>query len=198
MNCRSPWILTLRKNSSKLQVEENMTNKTESLNQLHLEKITWDNCDAIMNLHVAKEQRNFVASNKDSFVDGFVRIIDEGKKVFPFGIYLGKKPVGFIMITYDVGEDNGEEPSAEWFLRNSYFIWRFMIDRRYQGRGYGRKAMELALDFIRSFPAGEAKYCWLSYEPKNEVAKKLYASFGFEEHPEQYEEGEEMPAILTL
>ena len=198
MNCRSPWILTLRKNSSKLQVEENMTNKTENLDQLHLEKITWDNCDAIMNLHVAKEQRDFVASNKDSFVDGFVRIIDEGKKVFPFGIYLGKKPVGFIMITYDVGEDNGEEPSAEWFLRNSYFLWRFMIDRRYQGKGYGRKAMELALDFIRTFPAGEAKYCWLSYEPKNEVARKLYASFGFEEHPEQYEEGEEMPAILTL
>ena len=198
MNCRSPWILTLRKNSSKLQVEENMTNKTENLDQLHLEKITWDNCDAIMNLHVAKEQRDFVASNKDSFVDGFVRIIDEGKKVFPFGIYLGKKPVGFIMITYDVGEDNGEEPSAEWFLRNSYFVWRFMIDRRYQGNGYGRRAMELALDFIRKFPAGEAKYCWLSYEPKNEVARKLYASFGFEEHPEQYEEGEEMPAILTL
>lgn len=181
-----------------LQVEENMKNKTGSLDQLHLEKITWDNCDAIMNLHVAKEQRDFVASNKDSFVDGFVRIIDEGKKVFPFGIYLGKKPVGFIMITYDVGEDNGEEPSAEWFLRNSYFIWRFMIDRRYQGNGYGRRAMELALDFIRKFPAGEAKYCWLSYEPKNEVARKLYASFGFEEHPEQYEEGEEMPAILTL
>ena len=181
-----------------LQVEENMKNKTGSLDQLHLEKITWDNCDAIMNLHVAKEQRDFVASNKDSFVDGFVRIIDEGKKVFPFGIYLGKKPVGFIMITYDVGEDNGEEPSAEWFLRNSYFVWRFMIDRRYQGNGYGRRAMELALDFIRKFPAGEAKYCWLSYEPKNEVARKLYASFGFEEHPEQYEEGEEMPAILTL
>ena len=198
MNCRSPWILTSRKNSSELQVEENMKNKTESLDQLHLEKITWDNCDAIMNLHVAKEQRDFVASNKDSFVDGFVRIIDEGKKVFPFGIYLGKKPVGFIMITYDVGEDNGEEPSAEWFLRNSYYIWRFMIDRRYQGKGYGRRAIELALDFIRTFPAGEAKYCWLEYEPKNEVARKLYASFGFEEHPEQYEEGEEMPAILTL
>ena len=181
-----------------LQVEENMTNKTENLDQLHLKKITWENCDAIMNLHVAKEQRDFVASNKDSFVDGFVRIIDEGKKVFPFGIYLGKKPVGFIMITYDVGEDHGEEPSAEWFLRNSYYIWRFMIDRRYQGKGYGRRAIELALDFIRTFPAGEAKYCWLEYEPKNEVAKKLYASFGFEEHPEQYEEGEEMPAILTL
>ncbi|MBR5424551.1 MAG: GNAT family N-acetyltransferase [Clostridia bacterium] len=73
-----------------------------------------------------------------------------------------------------------------------------MIDRRHQQKGYGKEAMRLALDFIRTFPAGEAKYCWLSYEPENEVAKKLYASFGFEELPEQYEEGEEMPAVLKL
>ena len=165
---------------------------------LHFEKITWDNLDAIINLHVTKEQRDFVASNKDSFVHAFIRMTAEGKQVFPFGIYKGKKPVGFIMITYDVGEDDGEEPSAEWFLRNSYFIWRFMIDKRYQGNGYGREAMQLALEFIRTFPAGEAKYCWLSYEPENKVAKKLYLSFGFEEHPEHYEEGEEMPAILKL
>jgi len=85
--------------------------------------------------------------------------------------------------------DDGTEPSAEGFLRNSYFIWRFMIDKRYQGNGYGREAMKLALDFICTFPAGEATYCWLSYEPTNEVAKKLYLSFGFEEHPEHYEEG---------
>ena len=167
-------------------------------NELHLEKITWDNFEAIMNLHVAKDQRDYVATNKDSFVHACVRMIDEGKKVYPFGIYLGKKPVGFIMITYDVGEDDGEEPSAEWFLRNSYYIWRFMIDRRYQGNGYGRQAMKLALDFIRTFPAGKAKYCWLSYDIKNEVARKLYVSLGFVEHPEHYEEGEEMPAILKL
>ena len=170
-------------------------------NELHLEKITWDNMDAIINLHGTKEQRNFVASNKDSLADACVRMLHEEKKVFPFGIYRGKKPVGFIMITYDIGEDDGEEPRADWFLRNSYFIWRFMIDRRYQGNGYGRQAMKLALDFIRTFPAGEAKYCWLSYEPKNEVARKLYLSLGFEEHPEQYDENDEddeMPAILTL
>ena len=105
-----------------------------------------------------------------------------------------------IMIAYDVGEDDGTEPSAEWFLRNSYCIWRFMIDRRYQGRGYGRKALELALEFIRTFPAGPAQYCWLDYEPENEVARKLYLSFGFVERPEQYdeEEGGEIPAVLEL
>lgn len=168
------------------------------MDTLRLEKINWDNFEAIIHLHVTKEQRDFVATNKDSLVHACVRMTDEGKQVFPFGIYLGKKPVGFLMITYDVGEDDGTEPCADWFLRNSYFIWRFMIDKRYQGKGYGRQALQLALDFIRTFPAGEAQYCWLSYEPTNEVARKLYLSFGFVEQPEHYEEGEEMPAVLKL
>lgn len=174
------------------------TAKDPAAEALHLEKITWDNVDAIMDLQVTKEQRTFVAQNKYSLVHAYLAMTQDEKQVFPFGIYKGKKPVGFIMIGYDIGEDDGTEPSAEWFLRNSYFIWRFMIDRRHQGKGYGREAMQLALDFIRTFPAGEAKYCWLSYEPENEVAKKLYASFGFVEVPEQYEEGEEMPAVLDL
>ena len=168
------------------------------MGELHLEKITWDNVDAILNLHVKKEQRNFVARNKDSLVHAYIAMTAEEKKVFTFGIYKEKKPVGFLMIGYDMGEDDGTEPRADWFLRNSYLIWRFMIDKRYQGSGYGREAMKLALEFIRTFPAGKAEYCWISYEPKNEVARNLYLSFGFEERPEQYSEGEEMPAVLKL
>ncbi len=56
--------------------------------------------------------------------------------------------------------------------------------------------MELALDFIKSFPCGKAEYCWLSYEPENEVARKLYRSFGFVETGER--DGEEIVAVLRL
>ena len=68
---------------------------------------------------------------------------------------------------------------------------------RHQKKGYGREAMRLALEFIRTFPCGKADYCWLSYEPENEVAKKLYRSFGFEEvrKPEGWDE---VPAVLKL
>ncbi|MBR2716528.1 MAG: AAA family ATPase [Oscillospiraceae bacterium] len=57
---------------------------------------------------------------------------------------------------------------------------------------------QLALDFVRTLPNGPAELVWLSYEPENKAAKKLYASFGFVETPEYYKEGEEMPAILKL
>ena len=73
-----------------------------------------------------------------------------------------------------------------------------MIDKNYQRKGYGRAAMQQALELVRSFPCGESKYCWISYEPENEAARKLYASFGFVEDPEHYVEGEEMPAVMKL
>ena len=161
--------------------------------QIHLEKITWDNYDKITNLHVNKEQSNFVATNLWSLVHAYVALSGGEITPYPFGIYLGKKPVGFVMIGY-----NGYEEGDPEFMKNTYFIWRFMIDRRYQGKGYGRQAFRLALDFVKTFPNGKADLCWLSYEPENEVAKKLYASFGFVEAPEYFKEGEEMPAILKL
>ncbi|MBE5844483.1 MAG: GNAT family N-acetyltransferase [Butyrivibrio sp.] len=71
-----------------------------------------------------------------------------------------------------------------------------MIDKQYQGKGYGREAIKLALIFISTKPCGEAEYCWLSYEPENKVAASLYSSFGFVETGEM--DGEEVIAVLKL
>ena len=57
--------------------------------------------------------------------------------------------------------------------------------------------MRLALDYIRTKPCGNAECCWLSYEPENEVARKLYSSFGFEEK-EKPKGWDEVPAVLKL
>ena len=71
-----------------------------------------------------------------------------------------------------------------------------MIDKRYQGSGFGREALILALDFIRTWPCGKAEFCRVSCEPGNETARKLYASFGFEETGEM--DGDEIVAVLKL
>lgn len=55
------------------------------------------------------------------------------------------------------------------------------------------------LYFIRSGPCRKAKYAWLCYANDNEVARRMYAGFGFEEVPEAYDEVDgEMPAVLKL
>ncbi len=167
-----------------------MTNK---INEVHLEKITWDNYSKICRLRVTKEQDDYVARNERSLVHAYIALSEGQIKPYPFAIYLGKKPIGFVMVGYN-GYDEGDPE----FLKDTYFIWRLMIDKRYQGNGYGRQALKLALVFVRTLPCGPSDICWISYEPENVGAKKLYASFGFVEVPEYYEEGEEMPAILTL
>ena len=71
-----------------------------------------------------------------------------------------------------------------------------MIDKKYQGKGYGKEAVRLALEFINTFPCGSAEYCWLSYEPENKAARNIYSSFGFSETGEM--DGEELIAVLKL
>lgn len=88
------------------------------------------------------------------------------------------------------------EEEAPEILKNNYSLWRLMIDERYQNKGYGREAIRLALDLIRTFPCGKAAYYSLSYEPENDVAKKLYHSFGFVENGEM--DGDEVVAVLKL
>lgn len=87
-------------------------------------------------------------------------------------------PVGFLMIGFGVNDDWEDAPAV---AADNYNLWRLMIDESHQKKGYGREAIRLALEFIKTFPCGKAEYCWLSYEPENEVARRLYASFGFME-----------------
>lgn len=162
---------------------------------IRLVKVGIHNFEELVDLLPDKSQYDFVADNCYSLAEAYANITD-GRYAQPFGIYDGETPVGFLMIGYDICDEE-DDPEKFPLLINNYLIWRFMIDRKYQNKGYGRKAMKLALDFIRTFPCGKAEYCWLSYNPENEIARKLYRSFGFEEM--QMPEGwDEVPAVLKL
>lgn len=79
------------------------------------------------------------------------------------------------------------------------YIWRFMIDNKYQGQGFGRESFKQTLDFIKTFPCGEAEYILLSYEPSNELGRKLYGSFGFKEVFKEYlHDDDEVSAMLNI
>ena len=144
---------------------------------LHLQPIDSQNVEAILALSVREEQRDFVASNTDSIIEAYIAITHNGH-AFPFGIFDGDTPVGFLMIGYGVDDCWQDAPAI---ARGNYNLWRLMIDQKHQGRGYGRAALQLALDFIRTQPCGPAEWVWLSYEPQNAAAQALYHAFGFEE-----------------
>ena len=159
---------------------------------LKLEKLNGKNVREILKLSVDEGQRNFVASNDVSIIEAYTTITNNGY-AFTFGIYDDDILVGFAMIGYDKDDYWDDAPKV---ADNNYNLWRLMIDKRYQQKGYGRKAIELALKFIKTFPCGRAEYCWLSYEPENKVAKDLYESFGFVETGDM--DGDELIAVLKL
>ena len=159
---------------------------------IRLEEINGRNFRDILELRVKEEQRRFVAPNDISLIEAYICIAHHGR-AFPFGIWDGDTPVGFCMIGFGTDDDWQDAPAA---AKDSYNLWRFMIDGRHQGKGYGRAAMKRILDWIAAEPCGPAKRCWLSYDPDNEAAKALYASFGFRETGEW--DGDEKIAVLDL
>ena len=159
---------------------------------LRLEQINSRNVWEIIALSVADDQKAFVADNTTSIIEAYTAITAHGN-AFPFGIYDDDTPVGFLMAGFGIDDDWDDAPEI---AKDNYNLWRLMIDRAYQKRGYGKEAVRLALEFIRSFPCGRAEYCWLSYEPENDIARQLYRSYGFIETGET--DGDESISVLKL
>ena len=172
---------------------------------LHLEKISWENYCKVLKLRVSKEQENYVASNKASLIHAFLEM-SNGTPVYAFAVMNGKTVVGFMQLMYSNDwsgyerEDwlNSEE-HKQYEGHYYYYIWRFMIDKKYQGQGFGRESFKQTLDFIKTFPCGKAEYILLSYEPSNELGRKLYGSFGFKEVFKEYlHDDDEVSAMLKI
>jgi diamine N-acetyltransferase len=127
-----------------------------------LKEITRDNWEDCIDLKVSPEQKNFVASNlysiaESQFYPGCV----------PLAVYDDETLVGFIMY----------EPDTESSIEGTYFINRLMVDYRYQGKGYGRMAMQQVIERLKQSP--DCRAIKTSYFSENRVAAKLYLSLGF-------------------
>jgi len=99
-----------------------------------LREITAETVRAICKLKVGENQQQFVAPNAVSIAQAHF-----SDSAWFRAIYADETPVGFAML-----DDQPEKPE--------YFLWRFMIDERYQRMGYGRKALDLLIDHVRTRP----------------------------------------------
>ena len=114
----------------------------------------------VLRLEVAEDQQDFVTSNAFSLSQAYVM-----PECRPLAIYNGMSPVGFAMYALDRDE-------------NEYWIYRLMLDKSQQRKGFGREAMKLLIAQIKK-EAPERRAIYISFEPHNEGAKRLYTSLGF-------------------
>jgi len=133
-----------------------MVQPTDSIT---LRSVTSDNVNAIIKLSVTDTQDDFVAPNVKSLAEAFA-----AKDVWVRGIYAGEEPVGFVMLS-----DDESQPR--------YYLWRYMIDERYQGMGFGRRALEIVHDYVRTRPGGDRIF--LSYVPADGGPEAFYKGLGY-------------------
>ena len=71
---------------------------------------------------------------------------------------------------------------CKWLGEGDAYSWSFYIDKRYQGKGYGKSAAEAAVRLLKA--ADPDKPIKLATEKDNAKAQNLYRSLGFRLLPE--------------
>lgn len=99
---------------------------------VELREITAETVRTICGLEVAEEQRENVAPVAISIAQAHF----EPRATFR-AIYAGDEPVGFMLWRDD------DKP-------NTAYLWRVMVDRRHQGKGYGRDALEQVFAMLKA------------------------------------------------
>ena len=146
-----------------------------------LKEITSDNYEECLALQVLEDQKDFVAPNVKSLAEAWVF----PTAARPFAIYNDDVMVGFLMVDID--------PNLEG-SNDLCYLWRFMIDAKYQGRGYGKAAMQEVINYVKS--NFNPKTFETSTAPGADVAEKLYNSFGFFPNGKFY--GNEKVLVLKM
>ena len=135
---------------------------------IRLMPINDDNRDAVLSLSV-REDQPFVAPNDVSLRQADEANAEQPGVARPFAIYADEKLVGFCMFAFDPEEEDEDD---------RYWLWRFMIDKYEQDKGYGQAALR---EIIQYFRDNGADRLFLSTEPENERGLHIYHKAGFRE-----------------
>jgi diamine N-acetyltransferase len=131
-----------------------------------LREIVDDNRDAVLALRVAPEQERFVGSVRGALADAA-----EYPHACPWyrAIYADRQPVGFVMLSWNVCPQPPE-------IIGPWFLWKLIVDRRHQARGYGAQAVRQVADLVRAAGATELL---TSYVPEAGGPAGFYRRLGF-------------------
>ncbi|MBQ2100885.1 MAG: GNAT family N-acetyltransferase [Lachnospiraceae bacterium] len=140
--------------------------------KIELRELTEENLQECFKLKVAENQKQYIDSNENSW-----NAAKENADVArPFAIYCDGEMVGFTMFAFD---EEYEDPN------DRYWLWRFMIDESLQGKGYGKAALEVIIQYFKEHGANNIR---LSTKETNVGALSLYHRAGFRDTGEMNDE----------
>jgi diamine N-acetyltransferase len=107
-----------------------------------LRPINEANREAVEALRVSLAQEQFVSGVSESLLEAAEE--PDGRALY-WAVYAGETPVGFVMIADEVG-------SPEYI---PHYLWKLLIDERYQRRGFGTATLDLIVEYFRGRPGVE-------------------------------------------
>lgn len=128
--------------------------------EVSLRELTAETVREAVGLDLLPGQEGFVAPNAVSISEAYFE-----PRAWFRAVYAGKDMVGFVMLF-----DDPDQPR--------YYLWRMMIAGPHQRLGYGRKALDLVVDYVRSRPG--ASELLVSYVPGEGGPQHFYEEYGFE------------------
>jgi GNAT superfamily N-acetyltransferase len=147
-----------------------------------LREITDQNREAVVALRVSPSQEGYVSSVADSLEEA--HDTPEGNPWYR-AIYADDQLVGFVMLSWNVTPDPPR-------IIGPWFLWKLLIDERYQGCGYGRDAVRLVADIARD---QGASVLLTSYVAGARSPNSFYSQIGFVPTGEEDEKGEKVLAL---
>lgn len=130
--------------------------------------ITDANRDEVLALDVLPAQSEYVAGVGESLDDA-----DRYPQAMPWyrAAYADGRPVGFVMIS-----DNA--PPGDPDVLGPYFLWRLLVDHRFQGLGYGRAILDRIVEYVRTRP-GATELLTSVHPGEADSPMGFYLRYGF-------------------
>jgi diamine N-acetyltransferase len=79
--------------------------------------------------------------------------------------------VGFAMISDNIPQPMGDD------LAGPYYLWKLLIDHRFQRRGYGAATLDVIVDYLRTRPGADVLYTSCADGPGS--PRGFYLRYGF-------------------
>jgi diamine N-acetyltransferase len=114
-----------------------------------------------------------VSPSQERFVSGVAESLREAAehpdaRALCWVVEAGETPVGFVMIADEVG-------SPDYI---PHYLWKLLIDERYQRQGFGTATLDLIVDYFRGRPGVEALTTCAGQGDGSPIA--FYERYGFE------------------
>ena len=138
---------------------------------IRLVKVSKRNSHKLGMIRLKGDQVDFVSSASSSY-----RSYKSDPSKAHYLVYDNRKPIGYVM--YGVEVDDGK-----------YWLYRFIIDRDCQGKGYGTSVLKKVIDLV---PSKELRSTYLR---GNLVMRRLFLKVGFKVTKQRF--GREIGVKLT-